>query len=60
MRLTYRGLPYTSSAQNVKTIASDISARFLGQVYQIRRPANSYVPQPVTSLRFRGSLYFKV
>ncbi|GAB1545367.1 hypothetical protein NUACC21_80430 [Scytonema sp. NUACC21] len=60
MRLTYRGLPYTSSSQTVETIASDISARFLGQVYQIRLPADPYVPQPATSLRFRGSLYFKV
>lgn len=59
MHLNYRGLSYTSTSQNIETVASNSSAQFLGQTYQIRRAVQPSSSEASVSLQFRGSLYFR-
>jgi hypothetical protein len=59
MRLNYRGLSYTSTSQNIETVASNSSAQFLGQTYQISRAVQSSNSETSICLQFRGFSYFR-
>jgi hypothetical protein len=59
MKLSYRGSSYEVNPQSVEMIESDISARYRGLNYQVRRPVNSLTMEPMTQYRFRGIPYSK-
>lgn len=59
MRLNYRGLSYTPTSQNIETVASNSSAQFLGQTYQIRRPVQPSSSESSVNLQFRAASYFR-
>jgi hypothetical protein len=60
MKLSYRGSSYETNPQSVEMIESDISARYRGLNYQVRRPVNSLMMESTTQYRFRGIPYSKV
>lgn len=59
MKLSYRGSSYEANPQSVEMIESDISARYRGLHYQVRRPVNSLVTESTAQYRFRGLPYSK-
>jgi hypothetical protein len=56
MELRYRGISYQSQEALVKTIPSNIAAKFLGKTYFIRRPLNLSSPQ-LGLRKYRGIAY---
>lgn len=59
MQLSYRGSSYEANPQSVEMMESDISARYRGLPYQVRRPVNSSLIEPTAQFRFRGIPYSK-
>ncbi|VEP15747.1 conserved hypothetical protein [Hyella patelloides LEGE 07179] len=58
MKLRFLGQTYSTYNQPVETIPSDITARFRGQSYALRRPIHNFKSQ--LSLRiYRGVVYSK-
>ena len=60
MQLTYRGVSYELNPPRVEMVNTQISAKFLGVSYPVRRP--TYSRQAVfsnVSLRYRGVPYSK-
>lgn len=56
MHLTYRGISYDYQPSLIETVESDLKARFLGSIYQIRRPVNC-IATTRQSLKYRGTTY---
>lgn len=59
MQLSYRGSSYEVDSQSVEMIESDISARYRGLNYQVRRRVNSLMMESTAQYRFRGIPYSK-
>lgn len=58
MQLCYRGAKYNPQSNPVKTIDSEITARFLGKTYIVRQAHyQSSLPEEV--LKYRGVVYQK-
>lgn len=57
MQLVYRGISYVNEPYTIESIPSDITGRFLGQKYQIRRPFNSILSADRQSLIYRGLIH---
>lgn len=58
MQLSYRGLSYEVNSPEIET-TSDISARYRGVTYQVRRCINRSVYHSPSELKFRGIPYSK-
>lgn len=56
MKLRFLGQAYSASNHQVESIASDYTARFLGQRYTIRRPIQTFKPQ-LGIKKYRGVFY---
>lgn len=59
MKLSYRGSSYEVNLQSIEMIESDISARYRGLPYQVRRPVDSLAVESTAQYRFRGIPYTK-
>ncbi|NER19837.1 MAG: DUF4278 domain-containing protein [Symploca sp. SIO1B1] len=56
MKLAYRGLPYETREVTIDTSETELTARFRGQQYTIRRPVN-LMRDYITSKKYRGVVY---
>ena len=56
MKLRFLGQTYLASNDRVETIASEHTARFLGQSYIPRRPVKTFKPQ-LGLKKYRGITY---
>ena len=56
MKLRFLGQAYFASNNQVETVASDYTARFLGQNYTIRRPVQTFKSQ-LGIRKYRGVFY---
>ncbi len=56
MQLHFLGLTYTKSSNQIETIPSDHTARFLGQSYTPRCPVKTVKPQ-LGLKKYRGIAY---
>ena len=56
MQLTYRGQTYSSSDNQIKTIPTEHTARFLGQSYTPHRPVQPFKSQ-LGDRKYRGIAY---
>ncbi|HAJ62759.1 MAG TPA: hypothetical protein DCP31_28945 [Cyanobacteria bacterium UBA8543] len=57
MKLQYRGLPYESTVQVLKTVESGILAKYRGITYAVCCPIHAHTPQVSANLKYRGVLY---
>jgi Domain of unknown function (DUF4278) len=57
MRGIYRGVSYTFESQSIATIETEISAKFRGSTYRIRRPIDPPI-FPLQNLMYRGVAYY--
>ena len=58
MQLRFMGQTYTTSNNRVKTVASEQTATFKGQKYQIRVPVQTAISQlNVQERKYRGVTY---
>ncbi|GAB4241196.1 MAG: hypothetical protein Kow0049_29640 [Stanieria sp.] len=56
MNLRYRGVEYQPKNFHVQTITSENYARFLGNIYHIRRPQVNFTTQ-LSLKKYRGVVY---
>ena len=56
MKLRFLGQAYSTSNNQVETIPSDHTARFLGQHYNLRRPVKTFKSQ-LGVRKYRGIAY---
>lgn len=59
MKLTYRGIAYEFTPQPVEAIATNVSAQYRGQNYNLCRPVCHFNPAPIR-LKYRGVTYSTV
>lgn len=57
MKLRYRGQFYESNSQPIETRSTEITAKFRGQTYQVRRLVVGVSYQPRIKLKYRGAAY---
>lgn len=58
MQLHFLGKAYTTHNVRVETVPSDLTARFRGQTYHLRRPIQTY-RSPLDVRIYRGIAYCK-
>lgn len=56
MKLSYRGLPYEATEVTIDTFETELTGRFLGAQYTIRRPVNILSPH-TSRKKYRGVAY---
>ena len=56
MRLRFLGQTYATPNNQIETIPSDRTVRFLGQSYHLRRPIQTFKPQ-LGMRKYRGISY---
>ena len=56
MQLTYRGQSYSTSHNQIETIATEHTARFRGHSYLLRRPVKT-VNSQLGIRKYRGVVY---
>lgn len=59
MKLCYRGTSYQPTTTLVDTVASNVTARFLGKTYTVRQASCPIVSQP-NLYQYRGVRYGKI
>ncbi|MBE9046938.1 DUF4278 domain-containing protein [Pleurocapsales cyanobacterium LEGE 10410] len=58
MELRFLGQAYSTSNSFASTVETENTARFLGQTYTLRRPANNLKSSPRLGLKkYRGVVY---
>ncbi|MGB7441166.1 MAG: DUF4278 domain-containing protein [Coleofasciculaceae cyanobacterium] len=59
MKLKYRGNSYDYNPQFLKTTESEITAKYRGVTYKVKRFFNFAVPSSIVNLKCRGVAYVK-
>ncbi|MEM9507555.1 MAG: DUF4278 domain-containing protein [Cyanobacteria bacterium P01_E01_bin.35] len=58
MQLRFLGQTYFNFNSHVETIPLDRTGKFLGQIYTLRRPVQTFKPKPQLGVRkYRGVSY---
>lgn len=57
MKLRFLGQAYSKTNDQVETIASEHTARFLGRTYTLRRPVQTTNSSSGISKKYRGIAY---